>query len=83
MFRAWPTIVRDLGKIHAPVLYLRSSIDHVVDEKSEPIILAGISSTDVTFTRLTNSYHVATVDNDAPQIFAESVEFIRRVCALD
>jgi carboxylesterase len=79
MFRAWPGVVSDLGKIHAPLLYFRSTIDHVVDETSEPLILAGVGSSDVTLTRLTNSYHVATVDNDAPQIFAESVDFIRRV----
>ena len=26
---------------------------------------------------LDNSYHVATLDNDAPQIFAGSIEFLR------
>ena len=28
---------------------------------------------------LEDSYHVATLDNDAPRIFAESAEFIERV----
>ncbi len=28
---------------------------------------------------LENSYHVATLDNDAPTIFEESAEFVRRV----
>jgi carboxylesterase len=28
---------------------------------------------------LTESYHVATLDNDAEQIFSESAEFIRKV----
>jgi carboxylesterase len=32
---------------------------------------------------LENSYHVATLDNDAPAIFEESVEFIRRVTSGD
>lgn len=81
MMRAWPAIVRDLGRIKAPLLYFRSTVDHVVDELSEPLILRGISSTDVTVTRLENSYHVATIDHDAEQIFTESAAFIARVTA--
>jgi carboxylesterase len=38
-----------------------------------------VSSRDITERVLTNSFHVATLDNDAPQIFEESAEFIRRV----
>jgi carboxylesterase len=40
-----------------------------------------VSSRDVTERILEHSYHVATLDNDAPQIFEESAEFIRRVTA--
>jgi len=38
-----------------------------------------VSSRDVTERTLVNSYHVATLDNDAPTIFEESVHFVRRV----
>ena len=31
--------------------------------------------------RLPESYHVATLDNDAPQIFTESAAFVARVTA--
>ncbi len=31
--------------------------------------------------RLENSYHVATIDNDAPAIFEESADFIAKVTA--
>ena len=79
MMRAWPGLVRDLPRITAPVLYFRSTEDHVVDEATEPLILSGISSRDVTVTRLPNSYHVATLDNDAEQIFADSAAFVARV----
>jgi carboxylesterase len=82
MFTGWRSVVADLGKVSAPLLYFRSTIDHVVDEVSEPLILSRIASTDVTFTPLHDSYHVATVDNDAPQIFEESAVFIARVCGL-
>ncbi len=83
MFGAWPALVADLSKITAPVLYLRSTEDHVVDDLSEKLILDGISSTDVTFTPLPDSYHVATIDNDAPQIYSESAAFVRRVTSGD
>jgi carboxylesterase len=77
--QAWPVIIADLPKITMPVLYFRSTEDHVVDEASQPLITSGVSSRDVTVVPLANSYHVATLDHDAPQIFAESAEFIARV----
>lgn len=79
MVSAWKLVRADLPKVTAPVLLFRSAEDHVVDPSSAKAILAGISSTDVTETVLTESYHVATLDNDAPQIFAESAAFIARV----
>lgn len=81
MMQAWPGIVADLPKITAPLLYFRSTEDHVVDEKSEPLIIGGVSSTDVTMVRLENSYHVATIDNDAETIYADTAAFIARVTA--
>lgn len=79
LFGALKLLVPDLPKVTAPLLYLRSTVDHVVDEVSEPIILQGVSSQDVTVVRLENSYHVATVDNDAERIVEESAAFIARV----
>jgi len=79
MMRAWPRVVADLPNITAPLLYFRSTVDHVVDELSEPLILDRVKSSDVTVVRLEDSYHVATVDNDAETIFERSAEFIARV----
>ncbi|MFC5728395.1 MULTISPECIES: alpha/beta hydrolase [Nocardioides] len=81
MMRAWPGLIGDLPKVTAPLIYFRSAVDRVVDEMSEPIVLGGISSTDVTRVPLPESYHVATIDNDAPTIFEKSAEFVARVCA--
>lgn len=78
LFQALKLLVPDLGKVTAPLLYLRSTEDHVVDEVSEPIILEQIGSQDVTVIRLENSYHVATLDNDAQRIFEESAAFVAR-----
>lgn len=79
MMQAWPGIIRDLPKITVPVIYFRADDDHVVDASSEKIINAQISSVDVTRVPLPESYHVATLDNDAPTIFEQSAAFIARV----
>jgi carboxylesterase len=81
MMKAWPGVIDGLGRITKPVLYLRSTEDHVVDELSEGIITRGLGSSDVRRSALANSYHVATLDNDDQQIFAESAAFIAEVTA--
>jgi carboxylesterase len=75
----WAAIVRDLPEVTQPVLVLRSSVDHVVPASSSRLLLSRISSEDVTEIVLHDSYHVATLDNDAPRIFDESVAFIERL----
>lgn len=81
MIRAWAPLVADLPRITAPLLYFRSTVDHVVDESSQPLITGTVSSRDITERALHESYHVATIDNDAPQIFEESAAFVARVTA--
>ena len=58
---------------------MRSPEDHVVEPESSRLILARVSSTDVTEIVLQDSYHVATLDNDADRIVAESLAFVRRI----
>lgn len=77
----WRDIVRDLPEVTQPVLVFRSAADHVVPASSTALILSRISSTDVTEVVLQDSYHVATLDNDAEQIFAGTAEFVRRLTA--
>ncbi|MEO9324715.1 alpha/beta fold hydrolase [Nocardioides sp. C4-1] len=78
--QAWPGLVADLGRITCPVLLFRSDDDHVVDDSSRRIILAGLGSDDVTSVELHDSFHVATLDHDAPMIFEQSEQFVAR-CA--
>ena len=66
-----------LSQVTAPVLAFRSEVDHVVEAVSGRILLEGLTSTTATEIVLHDSYHVATLDNDAPTIFAKSVEFLR------
>jgi carboxylesterase len=79
--RTWPVVRADLGSISMPVLLLRSRVDHVVEPENSRVLLAEISSTDVTEIVLERSYHVATLDYDKQIIIQESLEFIRRVTA--
>jgi carboxylesterase len=72
----WKVVVPDLPKVTAPVLYFHSTEDHVVDGLSAKLLHGGATSTTVTEVPLTDSYHVATMDNDAATIFAGSVDFI-------
>ena len=82
MFQAYKVLRRDLGNVVCPILLFRSVEDHVVDPSSGRAIRASVSSGDVREELLENSYHVATLDNDAPQIFEGSVAFIERVAGV-
>lgn len=74
----WGLTRADLGKVTAPVIVFHSREDHVVEPVNTEVLLAGISSTDTTEVVLEDSYHVATLDNDAPTIFAGSAEWMRK-----
>ena len=82
MFRAGRELARELAAITAPLLLLKSTVDHVVDETSVPLITSTVSSRDVTLVPLEDSYHVATLDNDAPLILEESAAFVARVAGV-
>ena len=73
----WAVTRADLGQITSPVLTFRSEVDHIVEAVSGTILREGAVSTTVTERVLTRSYHVATLDYDAPQIFAETIDFVR------
>jgi carboxylesterase len=74
----WKVTREDLAKVTAPLVVFRSVEDHVVEPLSTQIITQRVSSRDVTERVLDNSYHVATLDHDAPTIFSDSVEFIHK-----
>lgn len=72
----WKDVRAGLPKVDQPLLVFRSDVDHVVDATSVPIILDGVSSTVKELVPLTNSFHVATLDHDAPLIFERTAAFI-------
>lgn len=73
----WKLTRADLSRVVSPLLAYRSADDHVVEPVSGRLLLECISSTVVEERVLHNSYHVATLDNDAPTIFAGSLAFVR------
>ena len=75
--RLWKLTQRDLGKVTAPVLVYRSAEDHVVGPGSLEILRSALPAGRLEVRQCTNSYHVATLDNDAETIFAGSLEFVR------
>jgi carboxylesterase len=76
MQQAWPVVRADLPKITCPVLAYRSAVDHVVEPVSGRLLRDGCVHAEEVV--LENSYHVATLDNDAPTIFEGSVDFVRK-----
>lgn len=73
--RLWSLVQADLGKVTQPLLIFHSTDDHVVKPTSVAILRERLA--DATIEELSDSYHVATLDNDADRIFAGSLEFIR------
>ncbi|MGL3805820.1 alpha/beta hydrolase [Paeniglutamicibacter sp. R2-26] len=69
-----------LPRITSPVIVFRSDQDHVVPESSIEVLRSGLDdSLPVHVRRLERSYHVATLDYEAEEIFNESIEFFRKL----
>lgn len=77
----WREIKQDITKVKQPLLLFRSADDHVVEPSNAAWILANVASRDTQEVVLTNSYHVATLDNDAETIFELSAQFVERIIA--
>jgi carboxylesterase len=77
--RMFKDTLRLLPRVTAPVRVFRSTVDHVVSDTSIAALRRGLTHASLELTLLENSYHVATLDNDAEAIFEGSASFIRRV----
>lgn len=74
MVRTWADVRAGLSGIDAPVLLFTSRTDHVVDPSSARLITAQVPHVDHRW--LEHSWHVATLDHDAPVIEAATLEFL-------
>jgi len=66
----------NLSKVTCPTLLFHSVDDHVLPISNSNIIMSEIASISGQRIELTNSYHVATMDYDAPLIFANSLAHV-------
>lgn len=76
---AYRRVAADLPRVTQPLLLFRSPEDHVVPASSSALVLERISSSEKEEVLLQDSYHVATLDNDAPRIFEGTVSFVNRI----
>ena len=68
----------NLHKVKAPTLLFHSVDDHVLPISNSNIIMSEIDSVAGQRIELTNSYHVAPLDYDAPLIFANSLAHVEQ-----
>jgi carboxylesterase len=73
----WRTTQAKLADVTVPVLVYRSAVDHVVGPASLRVLRAALGEAQLEVRECPDSYHVATLDNDAQAIFTGSLEFVR------
>jgi carboxylesterase len=74
--KMWKTTVAELASLTQPVLVYRSTVDHVVGPASMKVLTSALPGAEVRL--LADSYHVATLDNDAPEIFDGTLAFVQK-----
>jgi carboxylesterase len=78
----WKATQAQLGQVSAPVLVFKSTEDHVVGPASLEMLRRSLPAGQLTVQDCPDSFHVATLDNDAEAIFTGSLEFIHEHSAL-
>jgi carboxylesterase len=76
MPRMWKATAAELASVSQPVLVYRSTVDHVVGPASMKVLTSALPGAEVRL--LADSYHVATLDNDAPEIFDGTLAFVQK-----
>lgn len=79
--KLWRAVTDALPDLHLPVVLCHSREDHVVPPACSELFLERVGSKDVRDVVLENSYHVATLDNDAPLVESELLTFVERLAA--
>ncbi|PRX97022.1 alpha/beta hydrolase [Allonocardiopsis opalescens] len=72
----WRLTRAGLPSLTRPVLAFHSAEDHVVGPASMAVLRAAVPPHLLTVRECPDSYHVATLDNDADDIFAASLDFV-------
>jgi carboxylesterase len=71
----WRTTAALLPDVKQPLLVFKSTVDHVVGPRSMKVLTDALGDAEVR--PLPDSFHVATLDNDAPLIFDGTLDFVR------
>jgi carboxylesterase len=71
--------VGDLPSLRVPLIVFSSPQDHTVKPSNAKVVFERAGSPDKEIVLLPNSYHVATLDHDAPTIFERTLAFAQRV----
>lgn len=69
---------RGLGEVTAPMVLATSCVDHTVPPRNSDVIASSVRG-DVDRLPLPNSYHLATLDHDAPTLFSYTAGFLSRM----
>lgn len=77
----WKLTAGHMAEVTQPLLVFRSSVDHVVGPASMRVLTEALPAAEVV--PLADSYHVATVDNDAQEIFDGTLTFIKKHTAAE
>jgi carboxylesterase len=80
--RLLKTAVSDLPSLRMPLLVFSSPNDHTVKPANSKLVFDRAGSADKETVVLSNSYHVATLDEDAPMIFQRTLAFAERVATV-
>jgi carboxylesterase len=69
------TVQRELPSMRLPLLVFSSPEDHVARPSNSRYVIQHVGSAQKELITLSNSYHVATLDYDAPMIFERTLHF--------
>lgn len=75
----WPAVRADIAAVRGPVLVVRSREDHVIPASSSDWVVEHLTAPDVAQLWLEDSFHVATLDNDAALLQDACLDFVHRV----
>lgn len=79
LLEAQPTVRDRLDRITCPTLVFTSRQDHTVEPENSAEVIDGVAASDVEQVWLERSYHVATLDLDAPEIERRTLAFVDRL----
>jgi carboxylesterase len=81
MARMLRVVRGELARIHQPVVLFRSGADHVIAHSNARRILARLVSSRTELVACDRSYHVVTLDHDAPLVRERILTFARELDA--